>query len=106
MPVLYTSNKTRTAKFDSSLQSILTNGLFHQQKPNHKSEAFHGQAELDSHTDTTVAGRNCTVLNHIEISCDVAPFSDTYETMKDVDIVLAAIGFTSVTGRKYVLVFN
>ena len=59
-----------------------------------------------SHADTTVAGRNCTVLHHTERPCDVAPFSDTYEPMKDVDIVSAATGFTSVTGQQYILVFH
>ena len=43
-------------------------------KPDHTSEALHGQSELDSHADTTVAGCNCTVFNHTEISCDVVPF--------------------------------
>ena len=75
-------------------------------KPDHTSEEFHGRAELDSHTDTTVAGRNCTIMHHIEISCDVALFSDTYKTMKDVNIVSEATGFTSVTGRQYIPVFH
>ena len=35
----------------------------------------------------------------------MAPFSDTYEPMKDIDIALAATGFTSVNGRQYILVF-
>ena len=36
----------------------------------------------------------------------MAPFLYTYETMTDVDIVSAATGFTSVTGRQYILVFH
>ena len=36
----------------------------------------------------------------------MAPFSDTYDPIKDVDIVLASTGFTSVTGRQYILVFH
>ena len=75
-------------------------------KPDHTNKAFHGRAELDSHDHTTVAGRNCTVLKHTERSCDVAPFSDTYEPMKDVDNASEATGFTSVTGGKYILVFH
>ena len=60
-------------------------------KLDHTSKSFHGRAELDSHADTTVVGRNCTILNHTERSCDVETFSDTYDPMKYVDIVLAAI---------------
>ena len=30
----------------------------------------------------------------------------TYDTIKDVDIVSAATGFASLTGRKYILVFH
>ena len=52
---------------------------------------------MESHADTTVTGQNCTILYHTDRSCDVAPFSDTYEPRKNVDIVSAAIGFTLVT---------
>ena len=69
-------------------------------------ETFHGRSELDSHADTTVAGRNCVQIHNTERSCDVAPFSDTYEPMKDVAIVTAATGFTATTGRQYILVFH
>ena len=75
-------------------------------KPYHTSKAFHGQVELDSHADTTVAGRNCTVLNQTERSCDMAPFSYTYQPMKNVDNVLADTGFTSVPVQQYILVFH
>ena len=61
---------------------------------------------MDSHTDTTLEDRNCTILHHTEMSYDVTPFSDTNETMKDVDIVLEATGFTSSTGQKYILLFH
>ena len=90
------------APIRSSNQSISATS----RKPDHKSKGLHGQSELDSHIDTTVAGRNCTVFHHKEISCYVAPFSDTYEPMKDVYIVLAVTGFTSVTGQQYILVFH
>ena len=69
-------------------------------------ETFYVRTELDSHANTTVAGRNCVPIWHTERSCDVAPFSDTYEPMKDVAIVYAATGFTFITGRHYVLVFH
>ena len=31
---------------------------------------------MDSHADTTVAGKNCAVLQYTDRSCDVSPFSD------------------------------
>ena len=40
------------------------------------------------------------------MSYDVAPYSDTCKPMTDVDIVLAATGFTLVTGQQYILVFH
>ena len=33
-------------------------------KPDHTSEAFHGRSELDSHSNTKVAGRNCNLLHY------------------------------------------
>ena len=74
------------APIRSSNRSILSTTI----KSYHASKSLHGRAELDSRADTTVAGRNCTVLHHTEISCDMAPFSYTYDTMKDVDIVFSA----------------
>ena len=35
-------------------------------KPDHKRKALHGQAELDSHSYTTVADHNCTIFHHTE----------------------------------------
>ena len=54
----------------------------------------------------TAVGRKCTILHHKERSCDVAPFSDTCDSMKDVDIVSESTGFTSVTRQQYILVFH
>ena len=91
-------NKNHQTRFIASIRSSNRSISSISREPDHTSEAFHGQAALDSHTDTTVAGRNCTVLHHTEISCNVAPFLDTYEPVNHVDIVSLATGFTSVTG--------
>lgn len=61
--------------------------------------------EADSHADTFVAGKNCVPLHYTERSCDVQPYSDDYEPMKNVQIVTAATGYTSATGMNYILVF-
>ena len=77
-----------------------------QNTQNTSSELVYGRSELDNHANTTVAGRNCIPIWHTERSCDVAPFSDTYQPMKDVAIVLAATGFTSASGNQYILIFH
>ena len=61
---------------------------------------------MDSHADTTVAGKNCVILCYTDRSCDVAPLSDKYTPMKDVRIVLAATGYTSSNGWNNILMFN
>ena len=69
-------------------------------------EKFYGKTELDSHANTTVAGRNCVPNWHMEIFCNVTPFSNTYEPMKYLATVSSATGFTPTTGRQYIRVFH
>ena len=69
--------------------------------------SFYGRCELDSHADTTVAGKNCVILNYTGRVCDVSPYRDDYESVKDVPIVHAATAWQSChTGQTYILVFN
>ena len=69
-------------------------------------ERVHGRCELDSHADTIVAGKNCTVLHYTSNVCEVMPYSDEYEPVKNVPVVQAATGYTSSNGRSYIIVFN
>ena len=69
-------------------------------------EPFHGIFELDSHSDTTVTGKNCAAIKYTDRSFDVAPFSKKYTPMKDILIVSAATGFMLAIGRSYILVFH
>ena len=63
--------------------------------------------ELDSHTDTMVLGRNCTVLSYTDREYDVSPYSETYESIKGVPIVTGATSWTyETTGLTYILVFH
>ena len=73
---------------------------------NKEDTPFHGRSELDSHANTTVAGKNCVILRYTDRSCDIAPFSDKYKPMKYVPIVSAATGYMSANGRNYILVYN
>jgi hypothetical protein len=63
------------------------------------------RTEADSHADTTVARKNCVALNFTGRSCNVQPYSDTYESLKNIPIVTAATGYTSKNGLNYILVF-
>ena len=67
----------------------------------------YGRCELDSHADTIVAGSNCVILGYTGRVCDVSPYREDYESVKDVPIVQAATAWYSQhTGQTYILVFN
>ena len=62
---------------------------------------------MDSHADTTVCGANCTILSYTDKVCEVTPYTDAYDPIKDVPIVKAATAFTNTeTGETSILVFN
>ena len=53
-----------------------------------------------------MAGKNCIVTKYTGKTCEVSPYSDEYEPVKNVPVVQAATGFTSVTGKEYIIIFN
>ena len=55
----------------------------------------YGRCELDSHADTIVAGSNCVILGYTGRVCDVSPYREDYESVKDVPIVQAATSWQS-----------
>ena len=66
-----------------------------------------GRIELDSHADTIVLGSNCVVLHHTGKVCEVSPYSDDYEAIKNVPVVCGATLWTdTVDNQEYILVFN
>ena len=66
-----------------------------------------GRIELDSHADTIVLGANCIILSHTGQSCEVMPYSDTYDAITDVPVVTGATLWTSLRdGDEFILVFN
>ena len=70
-------------------------------------EVVYGKCESDSHADTIAAGANCVVLNYTGKGCDVSPYRDDYEAVKNAPIVNAATAWQShQTGQTYILVFN
>jgi len=65
------------------------------------------KSELDSHADTTVAGAICYVMEYTESSCDVFPFSEEYQPMKQVPIAKVATAYDHPrTGETYILIFG
>ena len=66
-----------------------------------------GRIELDSHANTIVLGSNCVILHHTGKVCEVSPYSDDYEAIKNVPVVCGATLWTdTVDNQEYILVFN
>ena len=66
-----------------------------------------GCIELDSHADTIILGANCVVLSHTGQTCEVMPYSDTYDAITDVPVITSATLWTSPhDGDEYILIFN
>jgi hypothetical protein len=73
----------------------------------HTMEGHSGRCELDLHADTCVAGANFAICEFDGMSCEVSPYTDSYEAMKDVPIVGAATAWTNVEmGETHILYFN
>ena len=53
-------------------------------------KVVHGRSELDSHSDTTVAGANSCLFQYTGKKCDVSPYSDDYKAIKGATTVHAA----------------
>ena len=54
----------------------------------------HGCIELDSHADTTVFGKKFILLSYTGRECDVAPYTETYNAIKNITIVSGANAWT------------
>lgn len=118
MSIVYPSTTTRETnreisgdsskirKFRSSIRINQVTGKSSTNNITSEKDKFYGRSELDSHADTIVAGRNCVVTKFTTKTCEVSPYSDAYESVKDVPVVQAATGYTSVTGRNYIIIFN
>ena len=69
-----------------------------------ENKTTYSNLEMDSHADTIVLGRNCTILSYSGRECDVSPYTDSYESIKGVPIVTGATAWTSqVDGATYYL---
>ena len=67
----------------------------------------YGRMELDSHADTIVLGSNAIVMHYTTRECDVSPYSDANDPIKNVSIVTGATVVTGAeTGMTLILLFN
>jgi hypothetical protein len=63
--------------------------------------------ELDSHADTIVFGSNAIIMQYMSRDCNVSPYADSYEPIRNVPIVTGATAVTSqITGETLILFFN
>ena len=63
--------------------------------------------EMDTHADTCVLGINFVILEYSGRVCDVYPYSQDYEAIKDIPIVRGATAVQDQdTGETYILVIN
>jgi hypothetical protein len=68
---------------------------------------FYTNNENDTHTDTCVCGTTFTVVEDTAQVCDVSPFSNEYQAMKDMPIISAATTYTNPTnGESVILLVN
>ena len=66
-----------------------------------------GRLEMDSHADTIVFGRNFLPLSFTGCECDVSPYTDDYDSIKNIPIATAATAWTCLdTAQTYILVFQ
>ena len=74
---------------------------------NDSSTATFRRMELDSHADTIVLGSNAIIMQYMSRECDVSPYADSYEPIRNVPIVTGATAVTSqITGETLILFFN
>ena len=67
---------------------------------------FVSHTNLDSHADTIVTVRNCTVVHYTDIVCDVSSYYNEYDKLKGVPVVQSATGYTTKTGDNFILIHN
>ena len=72
-----------------------------------RNKVAHSSCQMDSHADTIVTGKNCCILSYTGKICDVAPFNESYDSLKNVPVVSAATTWQcNDDGQVYILVFN
>ena len=72
-----------------------------------KGLVVYSTTDMVSHVYTIVCGSNCIIMHFTGKECDVAPYTDAYETMKSVPIVQVATSHNNPeTGETKILILN
>ena len=96
------TNSRNIGRITSTLRRISSTKSSHKE-----TNIVHGRCESDSHAETTAVGGNCVILEYTGKVCDVSPYRDDYESVKNVPIVHAGTAWQSPeTGQRYILVFH
>ena len=62
---------------------------------------------MDSHADTIAFGRNFLPFSFTGCECDVSPYTDDYDSIKNIPIAMADTAWTCLdTAQTYILVFH
>jgi hypothetical protein len=70
-------------------------------------EGDNGKCKMDTHADTCVAGKNFLMCKFDGMTCEVSPFTDEYQAMKEILVVSAATAWTDdESGETVILWFN
>ena len=67
-------------------------------------DGFVGRNEMDSHADTSCAGANWKAIELTGLTCDVSPFTQDYDAVKDVPVATCATAVTNDSGKTIILV--
>jgi hypothetical protein len=66
-----------------------------------------GCCEMDTHADNSVAGANFLIYEFDSKMCEVTPFTNQYQSMKNIPIVLTVTAWTDrETGKTIILLFH
>jgi hypothetical protein len=85
--------------------SSVRNRDVHRHQSHHR--VTYGRMELDSHADTIVLGGNAIIMHYTNRECDVSPYADSYEPIRNVPIVAGTIAVTSsATDLTHILIPN
>jgi hypothetical protein len=67
-------------------------------------DGFVGRNEMDSHADTSCAGANWKAIELTGLTCDVSPFTQDYDAVKDVPVATCATAVADESGETIILV--
>jgi hypothetical protein len=65
-----------------------------------------GRAKLDTRADTSCCGKNFWLDELTGQTCNVSPFSSSYDPMLDVQVATCLTAYTDEFARTWILVFN